>query len=1696
MTNSKRIKLFVLIFFVLVGISQGAVVKLEVLSHPAGSDVFIDDVWRGESPLSLYVSPGKHTIKLEKNGYLSQKQELDAVLPSVLEYNLFPVKAISKEFPIVMYLVNYQESGDRRILYRENEDKLISNLESRFKNMGFTVNIEKPKDEFDLVMDSESIFYSLSEKYPETKLIMFIDAFWSYSSFNQKKTTRLNTNTKIYDPKTSITLSTFQDASESMGVMGDSIAVLEIVEKISQNFLDYIGNYMIQMRGKKVETPKIIEYYDDQKTMLLKTPAEINSIDSVDQDGVRTALEINDISNSPVNVLFLIDRSGSNVDLLDGIKDQIEKIILNLPDYVEWGLMGFDDKIELIQNFTDEFGKWEFSKSRIYASGMTRLYDGIYNAANLLGRKKGIKVAIILTDGIDADYYDTGYGSIKSREDALNFAKENGVILYPVGISGNNYENFMESIAYQFASKYYDSFKGDSEVIAKDIVQNIVKSTYLAKSDILPEMQLKIDGKDFILSDDMRDFILEGDNTLIISSDYTEEEKKTDELVEVTPPVEEYSDVTMNSQTEDIAEKSSVSEETLPSVDEEENIEEPDYEVKDIEEKKPEEENNEITDIETESTETSQISDENDKTQETDTEPEQTVTPESTETISSTEITSPEIPQTVDDKQEEIKEPEIAAPAEETAEVVEPKEENQKQDTTVNENTDSEKTENIQPENTVEEKSTEETETVTEKAEPENTETEIDNQENVSLFPQDIQHPENYKEIYRIANINDFDVDKKGNFLWNENGYVYIWEKEEDRIIGFNTSNKSTLSNTILEFPFVINYTQEELKIYEILENEVTLNWSYTSEQPIAEVSMLEYMFVSVAYENGNVDIISFSGEKLLDFEVMNGKINKMCFDDQNRLIFSTSSNTAGWINLNGKEKPTEIKYTKPIINIFPFNVDKSRFLIIDASGIVHYQRFSNLKPTSRNLNRGIVLLSEVAEDSNLLFTVHWDKKMRAYRLYDLEEMFSISPESNIIDFDVSGNGSVIVLNTADGNTHLLAEGKEFPSTIDFLDIRTPEIKDDAETSEKTETEEQTDTNEVTASTDENKNEEKDEEEIKTEEKEDFEVEGAETIQFVSPEPEVKQEEEEKDEEVLIVMGDQQLPPSDESKDVTDIMQELYTQEEKTGFIPVYGDWSLGIPYKDFGYILAGNERVVMTNSLLDKRFDFDISSGKIIDMDISKYGLLVILCERGVEIWDFEPMLRNPPSLWKKGIKYPITNAHMARFSRNGKKILLIQGEGQYTIIDSDLSYSQNDIHEFDITAITADLTEAERFAFGDSKGQIGFIENGKITVTEKASSTPITNMFWSKDQVYWTDSEGNIGKMGGTAVKITDRPITATYAADIEKEWIMLGTESGSMIIVNPSLKKIGEASTGNKAVKDLRGYKENMLSVDSESNIKSWNLNAGAVIGKKPKFDSDTHIFSEKGIFYVLQKNGDFYTFSKDSEGVTAQKIFSKDMSIMGITKKPIVFNIDGLRYFPFLNGKLVDKALKIYEEGNVSVSDKFMMFWKDDILQIYDIKDEKTLRTFKFGDGNTVNYSTMQNERLFFFFNQSMAIVNPYNPGEAVVVDISELDNGKILEAFLYNNKLGFVDSKGKVYYYNIIENKLGITIDLSDSLENAYYNPDAYKVIGFVDNSVVIYSVVDNNIENFKVDSDVVDLDWIGTNLYVLCSDGVIYEKEI
>lgn len=1601
-----RMKSFLIIFVIITMSIISFSVELELLSHPQNADVFVDKVWRGNTPVAVDLAPGKHIIRVNKNGYQSQEETIDIRMPTVIEYNLNPLEEISKAFPLVLYLTNYQQSGSRRILFRENEDQLIEALKKRFEQMGFSISVEKPVDEFDLIMDNISIYEMLSQRHPQARLFMIVNALWSYSSFREKKITRLETQFRIYDPKTSITLGNFQDISESIGMLGTEITILQAVEKATQNFLDNIGNYMVERIRKDVKKPILAfnERYQEGQLYLFKSDADINEIKLYYQDETVVESETIPLDRMPVSVLFLVDRSGSNEKEIPLIKSQIESLLQTLPEGFEWSLMGFDDKIEIIQSFTDDYIQWEFAKEQIVSSGMTRLYDAIYNAGTVLARRQGLKILVLLTDGIDSDYYDTGLGSIRTEEEALNAISKSGMIVYPIGVSQENHESLLKKIAYLSATEYHDinDYRTDelSNIIAKDLTYRT--APVLTKENQISET-FSINGYKFEKESNSR-FLKQ----MSLIRDYETQDQQKEASEEVKEPVKESTTAVKESAQEKSEETSEISEEKEWTEDKTEAVD-----------KKPEAEKDSEK-IEEKSTET--------------------VTQEPVEKI---------------EKQNEPLEKES------DSEMVEPVSETGKKQT--------------------------ETSSTEQMQEPLKTFSE-ESDENIVDFPVE------FKQILSLKDITIFDLDAEGNLVWAQSDILYFHIPKENRIAGI--SIPSGLKKISFHYPYLTILIENELKTMEIKGDRVVEISSMKIDMPLAYYKLINEEILLLCYENGLVKALSTTAEEMNEWQLESGVLNHAVMDEQGRIILSTTTARIGWLE-NVNDELRIIKIEKPVVGLCPFDVDQERFLIVDASGSVYFQRFENTKATIRNLNRGIVLKASFAEANNMLFANHWDKTLRGYRIFDLNETVLFRSKKGIEAFDVDSYADKVLIVTVDNELYFYSKDTTIPEnlekiySIEKLQATQPpkEATDDmnesiqtAETNvEKTAEEEKlADTSDGYYDTNINLSEIKKEATQKSTEMD-------------------KPTEEDKEEEVAIVLDGKVIAGNIENNTDTPIPtgeknERELTPEELQGFEAIYGGWKSVVAYKDFGYILAGDSNMRIVNPLLQTIKKVTYSKSLLLDSAISKYNILALLFDNRIEIWDIDNLYSTKDISRISSYKFPITDGKKIVFSRNGEYLLLLRGNGEVKIMTIDFSRGKNIFSKNEITSINTDMNEGEQFIFGDSTGNVGFIGKEGIISNKNVSEVAITNVFTHKGKTYWVDKNSTVGILGGIQRKITNEIINAVYAADIDKDWILFGTEKGNLFICNSSLKQTGKTSIP-LPVLELSGYKENMISLDTSYNLKSWNLIAGSEISNKPNFNSPHGFFEYDNKLAVIMPDNTLFTYSPASDVLEKRVLADDSFIISGLLKNPTVIHNEGNNYYPFYDGKLSDDAVEVFEAKKVNSSERYFIYWDKDMLSIFDIENSKTVRTFKFGEGNDIHFASVRRDRLFFFFNQSMGITNPYNPGQLVVIDLQDEGLSEIKRVFLIEGtKVGIIDSDGKIIYYMLLEDRITLPIELGKPIDSAIFDDKNYKLFAKSGNELIEFNALDNNITEYIFSNGIEDFTFAEQGLYVLTKNGTIWHK--
>lgn len=144
------------------------------------------------------------------------------------------------------------------------------------------------------------------------------------------------------------------------------------------------------------------------------------------------------VSSVPVNVVLMLDASGSVAGEIDSIKKAAMQFVAQLGPEDQVSIIKFHTDIELIQDWTSTADdirhavSWRFKPGMVmerngtYSPGSTSLYDALYAAADdQLAKVDGRKAIILLTDGDDTS-------SKVTYDQALSALVKSGAVVFVV----------------------------------------------------------------------------------------------------------------------------------------------------------------------------------------------------------------------------------------------------------------------------------------------------------------------------------------------------------------------------------------------------------------------------------------------------------------------------------------------------------------------------------------------------------------------------------------------------------------------------------------------------------------------------------------------------------------------------------------------------------------------------------------------------------------------------------------------------------------------------------------------------------------------------------------------------------------------------------------------------------------------------------------------------------------------------------------------------------------------------------------------------------------------------------------------------------------------------------------------------------------------------------------------------------------
>ncbi|MGG3005710.1 S-layer homology domain-containing protein [Geobacillus stearothermophilus] len=183
-----------------------------------------------------------------------------------------------------------------------------------------------------------------------------------------------------------------------------------------------------------------------------------------------------------LDVVFSIDSSGSMRDNdPQGLRKEATKNFVDaLKDTDRSAVVDFDYYGRILVHLTNDKDQIKVAIDSIDATGGTNLYDGIKKAIDELvenSTDEHIKYVIFLTDG-DGDWDD----------DAIQYAKDNHVVIYTIGLGNSVNKSLLERIAEETGGKFFfASDASELNKVLKDTANDTIDYTKDSDTDGIPD---------------------------------------------------------------------------------------------------------------------------------------------------------------------------------------------------------------------------------------------------------------------------------------------------------------------------------------------------------------------------------------------------------------------------------------------------------------------------------------------------------------------------------------------------------------------------------------------------------------------------------------------------------------------------------------------------------------------------------------------------------------------------------------------------------------------------------------------------------------------------------------------------------------------------------------------------------------------------------------------------------------------------------------------------------------------------------------------------------------------------------------------------------------------------------------------------------------------------------------------------------
>lgn len=170
------------------------------------------------------------------------------------------------------------------------------------------------------------------------------------------------------------------------------------------------------------------------------------------EDGLPGKIKEIGLIKTPPELVLLLDSSGSMKGQMDETISAARKFISSLPEDAFIQVIDFDTTPKLLSGAKKE----EVLKSldEVKANGATALYDTILEGLGLL-EGKNRPTLLVFTDGVDANYDDSGPGSKATLDDVISAVSKSNIPLFTIGFGPNHDNTVLLRLAELSGGHYY-----------------------------------------------------------------------------------------------------------------------------------------------------------------------------------------------------------------------------------------------------------------------------------------------------------------------------------------------------------------------------------------------------------------------------------------------------------------------------------------------------------------------------------------------------------------------------------------------------------------------------------------------------------------------------------------------------------------------------------------------------------------------------------------------------------------------------------------------------------------------------------------------------------------------------------------------------------------------------------------------------------------------------------------------------------------------------------------------------------------------------------------------------------------------------------------------------------------------------------------------------------------------------------------